>query len=296
MRPAVSVIVPSYRSLATIDACLAALGAQETAAACEVIVVDSSDDGTGELIAERFPKVELVRLPARTLPGAARNLGVERARGQILAFTDADCVVEPRWVEKMRRAHEREDAAGIGGAVENGRPESLVAWGGCLLEFNEFLPSAPAGPVELLATCNASFRRDVFERHGGFPADLWPSEDHLFCHRLARAGERLLFDSSIRVRHLFRPRLSEFLRHQRRLGAASARARLAADLPHAWLVGHPLRHATPLLRLAAIEGRLLARDPRSFARLNLLLPLALAGLVAWGAGFGAQRSGREHRA
>ena len=46
-----------------------------------------------------------VRMPQRTLPGLARNLGIEMATGELLAFTDADCVPEPLWIAKMVQAH-----------------------------------------------------------------------------------------------------------------------------------------------------------------------------------------------
>lgn len=282
-----SVLIPSYNSRATIASCLEALRAQRTEHEFEVVLVDSSEDGTGELVAERFPEVRLVRLPERTLPGRARNLAAEAARGELLLFTDADCVVAPDWVQRLVDAHAGgERYAGVGGAVENALAGNPVAWSGCLVEFNEFLPSAPRGEVALLPTCNVAYRREVFERYGRFPEDLWPSEDHLFSHALVTGGERLFFDPAIRVRHLFRPQLGAFLRHQRRLGAASATARRRApDLPGAWLVRHPLRWLSPLVRLARIESRLLRRDLAGFLRFNLFLPITGGGLVAWGVGF-----------
>ena len=79
--PAVSVVIPSYNARATIERCLASVLAQELEGGFEVWLVDSSDDGTGELVEERFPGVNLVRFPERTLPGPARNEGIRRARG-----------------------------------------------------------------------------------------------------------------------------------------------------------------------------------------------------------------------
>jgi GT2 family glycosyltransferase len=280
-----SVIVPSYNARHTIAHCLQALLQQSTDCAYEIIVVDSSDDGTGDLIAARFPEVKLLRMPQRTLPGLARNVGIEMAAGDILAFTDADCVPEPRWLAKMVQAHAREDCIAVGGAVLNGLPLHPVAWSGCLLEFSECLPSFPRRFVALLPTCNVAFKRAAFERYGLFPPELWASEDHIFSWRLSRAGERLLFDPTIGVRHLFRPRLRSFLRHQRRLGRGSAIARRQVDLPHAWVAEHPLRWLTPLIRLLRIEARLIRWDRVNFLRFNLLLPLCFCGLLAWGIGF-----------
>jgi GT2 family glycosyltransferase len=286
----VSVVVPSYRSRDTIERCLEALRVQATARRYEVILVDSSDDGTERLVAERFPPerfpaLRLIHLPARALPGGARNVGIRAARAAIVALTDADCVVQPDWIERLARRHASGGLAAVGGAVDNGLPESAVAWSGLLVEFNEFLARSPERTTALLPTCNVAFRREVFERHGLFPEDLWPSEDHVFSQRLADAGEVLLFDPALRVEHLFRPTFGGFLRHQRRLGAASAAARRRVALPHAWIVASPLRWLVPLLRLVRIETRLLVHDLPNLLRFNALLPLCLPGLFMWGLGF-----------
>jgi GT2 family glycosyltransferase len=289
-----SIIVPAYNARATIEYCLSALVQQKTACTYETIVVDSSDDGTGDLIAARFPAVKLLRMPQRTLPGLARNIGSDMASGDILAFTDADCVPEPQWVEKMVQTHAREDCIAVGGAVLNGLPYNPVAWGGYLLEFNERLPSFPRRFVDLLPTCNVAFKRTVFECYGPFPAELWPSEDHIFCWRLRCAGERLLFDPTIGVQHLFRPRFSAFMQHQLRLGRASAAARQQIHLPYAWAARHPLRWLTPLMRLLRIEARLARWDGANLLRFNLLLPLCFCGLLAWGMGFCTPNSTPNH--
>ena len=281
----VSVVVPSYQSRATIERCLQSLREQRADVAHEVIVVDSSDDGTDALIRERFPDVRLIHLPERTLPGGARNIGIREARGRIIALTDADCVVAPGWLQRIADRHAAETLAAVGGAVDNGLERSPVAWSGLLVEFNEFLARSPERDTALLPTCNVAFRREVFERHGVFPEDLWPSEDHIFSQRLADAGERLRFDPGLRVRHLFRPTFGAFLRHQRRLGAASAAARRRVELPHAWLVESPLRWLVPLFRLARIETRLASRDLPNLVRFNVLLPICVPGLVMWGVGF-----------
>lgn len=280
-----SVIVPSYNSRSTIVQCLRGLTCQKTEIPYEILVVDSSSDGTGELIASNFPTVKLIRIPQRAFPGQARNVGIEAARGEILAFTDADCIPEPLWLDKMIREHQAGSYGGVGGAVLNSLPFNPVAWSGYLLEFSERLPIFPRRLVDILPTCNVSFERTVFERHGLFPTDLEASEDRTFSWRLVCSGQQLLFDPDIRVRHIFRPNLTGFLRHQMWLGRGSAKARIQRDLPQSWLAQHPLRWLTPVIRLAVIEARLARWDLMNFLRFNLLLPLCLSGLIAWGIGF-----------
>lgn len=283
--PEVSVIIPSYNARRTIEPCLRALRAQEFEGSYEVLLADSSDDGTAELVARDFPEVRLLRFDKRTLPGLARNEGIRQSKGALLAFTDADCVVPSDWLRRMAEGHAAAHCSAFGGSVTNALPRNPVAWGGLLVEFNEFLPSSPARTTELLPTCNVCYRREVFERNGLFPEDLWPSEDHIFSWRLAEAGERLWFDPSLVVRHLFRPSFGAFVRHQLRLGEASARARRLVALPNAWLVESPMRWFTPLFRLVRMEQRLFARDPLNLLRFNAFLPICFAGLLAWGIGF-----------
>jgi glycosyltransferase involved in cell wall biosynthesis len=292
--PELSIIVPSYNSRRTIMRCLQSLHRQEAEFSYEIIVVDSSDDGTGDLVKSQYPGIKLIRMPERTLAGAARNVGIEAAQGRILAFTDADCEVETGWGKKILQAHQDESCAAVGGAVLNALPLNPVAWSCYLLEFSEQLPSSPKRFVSLLATCNISFKRYVFQRHGSFPSHLSASEDMVFAWRLASAGERLLFDPTIRIHHIFRPDFHSFIRHQLWLGEWSARARTSIDLPHAWAAEHPLRWLVPVVRLARIQGRLIRRDPVKFLLFNLLLPVCLSGLAAWGIGF-CQKSRLERR-
>src|SRR5882672_7977001 len=138
--PAVSVIVPSYNAAATIERCLGALESQTAALEGEVIVVDSSSDGTAEIVARRFPWVRLIACPTRRFPGDARNLGIGRARADLLAFTDADCIAERHWLETIIMAHRVRRDPLIGGAIENGNPESRVGWAAYLLELSQWMP------------------------------------------------------------------------------------------------------------------------------------------------------------
>src|SRR4051794_39343324 len=95
--PEVSVVVPAYNAAATIAAALEGLRAQDLQAPYEVIVVDDgSDDGTGAIV-KGTSGVRLARQPNQG-PAEARNHGARLAKGQVLAFTDSDCVPRPDWL------------------------------------------------------------------------------------------------------------------------------------------------------------------------------------------------------
>ena len=119
--PRLSVIVASYNSRRTIANCLQSLRRQVTDQAFEVLVVDSSNDGTGDLVAERFPEVGLLRFQERKYPGDARNAGIEAARAEIVASVDADCEAREDWVERILEAHRHSDGEPV--LQEVGHPE-----------------------------------------------------------------------------------------------------------------------------------------------------------------------------
>jgi glycosyltransferase involved in cell wall biosynthesis len=137
-RPDVSVVVASFNERDAIERCLASLERQETSRSFEVIVIDSSIDGT-DAVARRFPFVRVFHFPERKYCGDARNEGLALARADVIAFLDADCFVENDWIEAIFRAHQSPYLA-VGGVIENGAPESLLAWAYYFCEFNLWLP------------------------------------------------------------------------------------------------------------------------------------------------------------
>lgn len=128
-RPPVSVtvLIPAYNAAGTIWATLSSLLAQGFEEPYEIIVVDSSSDETPRVIADEFPTVHLIHRDQQTDPGTARNLGIVQARGEIIACIDADCIAPSDWLRRMVAA-QRAGHEVVGGTIENGNPDSLVAW------------------------------------------------------------------------------------------------------------------------------------------------------------------------
>ena len=284
-----SVIVPAYNAAATIRETLSSLRAQNCVGDYEVIVVDSSDDGTDRIIAEEFPWVRLLHRPQRTDPGTARNLGIARARGEVIACLDADCIAPPDWLERMLDA-QRAGHPVVGGAVENGNPASLVAWAGYMGEFREFLPAGSPRMVAHVPTCNISYHRSIFARFGGFPTRFYPQEDLLFHWRLAHHGVAIWFDPRIRVRHVHRSSLGAYLTHQHRIGRITARVLRLTGEEGAFLARSPLlallaSPVLPLYKWGRTVGVFLSRAPSLLRRSTLASLVLIPGLYAWVAGF-----------
>jgi glycosyltransferase involved in cell wall biosynthesis len=282
--PAVSVIVPAYNAVATVGRCLAALETQTAASEAEVIVADSSSDGTAALVAERFPRVRLLAFPTRRFPGDARNRAIAAARAGLLAFTDADCIADPRWLETILAAHRAEADPVIGGAIENGNPESRVGWAAYLLEFSQWIPSHPRGHMPEIPTGCLSLKRWAFERYGPFLEGTY-SSDSAFTWRLTNDGHQPLFEPAMRVAHVNIDRLGDLVRRKLRHGRDFARLRVRAEgfstVRRAAFAA--LAAGLPALLWSRIARRV-SGDRHLRARLAGATPALVVGLVAWSLG------------
>lgn len=194
--PLVSVIVPAYDSHATLGGCLAALERQ-TFRGFEVLVIDSGPNpASARLAAERFPWVRFERSARRLLPHAARNRGVELARGELLVFTDPDIYAPPEWLERLVAAHRATDEPVVGALDCHG--ERWLDRGIHLCKFSKWLPAPPgapanARPVDMSPTANMLVARRHFEAVGGMPGDDFQG-DVVLSRRLLAAGHTLWFE------------------------------------------------------------------------------------------------------
>jgi len=282
----ISVIVPSYDSQGTIAACLASLLAQETAEPYEIILVNSSDDGTVALVERDFPSVKAIQLPERAYAGTARNRGAAEARGELLAFIDSDCTAPPDWLQRLAARH-AEGRPVLGGAIVDGSP-TLFSRAEYPLETIDFAPGNPMGETGFVSSANCAFARELFVAHGGFP-EIRAGEDMIFCHRLSRDGGRLLFDPAIRVAHHNPVRLGAFLSKQLMHGEHSYNVRRQADLPGSFLNNRLLLPFLlplfPLIRTARVAGRALSLGNGLIRDIILLFPLFFLGCLCWSAGY-----------
>ena len=289
--PEVSFIVPSCAGRSTIEPTLQSIQGQSSSLSREIVVVDSSAAGLPESLEKLYPGLRLFHESTRRWPGAARNLGAERARGRWIAFVDADAVLEENWLERLHSTLLTNPRGVVGGRVVNANPEedegSVLHW----LEFSEFLPGGKGGPRPFISSSNLLIERTRFLKSGGFDERLRMSEDSAFCHRYTGP---VLFCGATGVRHPHRTGADQVHEHLRKHGHWSGVYRALYPAPGSFLVNWPaLSRLLPLWRLPLVVWRVCSSSPAQTGKCVRLLPSLLRGLAAWSRGF---REGLESRA
>jgi len=288
--PLVTVIVPCYNSERTIRVCLNAIINQQTSVTFDVIVVDSSSDQTAQIVETEFPSVRLIHLNQRTFAGAARNVGVRATTATYCLMIDSDCVAESDLIERAIARHSEDDYAAVGGSLSNGTPRSVSGWIGYLIEFKEFMPTAPMRLEKGVPTANIMYRRETLEHFGGFDEDMWLAEDILLNWTMYQAGGRILFDPAIKVQHLNRTGWRQVLWYQIDLGRLSAVARKRGKMPGDILLKYPpLILLMPLVRLLRAAIWFAKHDKQVFLMFLIIWPLYLVAASFWSFGFLSQR-------
>jgi GT2 family glycosyltransferase len=193
--PIFSVVIPVRNGAGSLPELLRALSRQ-TFDPFEVVVVDNgSGDGSASVARAHGAQVVTEPRPGRA---RARNAGVAAARARLIAFTDADCVPEPGWLEALHGCLERAPLAAGHVELSTGDPANRWERLERLWRFAQE-QSVAAGWA---ATANLAVRRDAFEVAGGFDDGYRQiGEDVDFCLRAGRAGQALTFCPAAVVRH-----------------------------------------------------------------------------------------------
>ncbi|MDA1129562.1 MAG: glycosyltransferase [Chloroflexi bacterium] len=221
--PFVTVIIPVYNNPSGVAKALDALMTQSYPAdRFEVVVGDNgSRDDTNMVVrgyaAQYGDRVRWVIEDKVQSSYAARNRAISIARGEILAFTDSDCVPHPSWIEEGVAGLERQNAACGGGRVEftfkRDRPNASE-----YLDATNSLDQRRYVEQEgFAATANFFARRDLFRRQGLFLAELISGGDYEFGRRVTGAGEKLVYLEDAVVEHPARDSFRAVLKKRRRV-------------------------------------------------------------------------------
>lgn len=253
--PFVSVIIPVFDDEEALERCLRALEEQSFPSALyEVVVVDNGGNARIETIVRRFRRATLVREPA-VGAYAARNRGVAAARGDVLAFTDADCIPQREWIERGVAALDRVPRCGfVAGRIEVFPRDPLRPRASELYEAAAaFRQKDYVERWRFGATANLLTRRSVFDTVGAFDGRLRSLGDKEWGQRVFQAGYDLVYDEGAVVRHPARETIADLWRRAARTAGgffdlmrqgAHAPQALYRDawvglVPSAYLVGRP---------------------------------------------------------
>jgi GT2 family glycosyltransferase len=219
--PKVSVIVCAYNADRTMDSCLASLKELHYPNYEVIVVNDGSTDQTLE-IAQRYDYIHLINQENKGL-SVARNVGLAAATGEIIAYTDSDCVAEPDWLNYLVATFLSSDLKAVGGPNFPPPEDSLIP---------SCVAVSPGGPTHVLLNdevaehipgCNMAFRREALEEIGGFdPLFRTAGDDVDVCWRLQDKGYTIGFSPAAVVWHFRRNTIKDYLKQQRGYGKAEA--------------------------------------------------------------------------
>lgn len=267
----VAVVIPVWNGEAVLGRCLDALARQTLPRdAYQIIVVDNGSNDATRTIARSYTGVELLE---EKRPGSyvARNLGIERVRAPITAFTDADCEPAPDWLEQVLRAA----AANPGFGVLAGKIELFDEIAQEREVFGDYerlfsFPQAHAARGNC-ATANWASETALLKALGGFDAALKSGGDRQMALRIRDSGHPLIYVPAMMVRHPVRASRAELVRKRQRLsGGRWDRTRRRPRLVH--VLGITAVDTIRRLRRAAISRELSFR--RRLAVMWLTLELA----------------------
>ena len=282
--PLVSVIIPVYNDADRLAICLSALDEQTyPASRYEVIVVDNGSDESIQPTVANFRQAH-VAYEERPGSYAARNRGIAQAKGEILAFTDADCRPTSGWIGAgVERLQELSSGNGVvGGHIDfffhqRGQPNVVeVVDSSLYLDQQRYCTE-----LNFAATANMFTTRSVMKDVGSFNAETASGGDREWGERAHAYGCEVTYAERARVWHPARSSVAAYRRKMRRFAQAryakQKRKRGRYSLPR--LLGHVLLHT--VRELKRVHGRVRTNENLSEAKkfYSLLVLIFLEGLV-----------------
>ncbi|MBN1824247.1 MAG: PqqD family peptide modification chaperone [Endomicrobiales bacterium] len=211
--PSVSVIVPVFNEEDIISSCITALLSLDYPKdRLELIFVDNNSNDKSASIIKQYPVRYIFE--KRRGRSAARNSGIKAATGEILAFTDADCVVEEKWLKNLVVGFKNGNVGCCGGRTVSYNPANFIE-----KYFDWFFETQPQklasftenyfiGPI--FATCNLACRKSVLEEVGYFDDNMVAGEDTDLVWRINFKGYQINYVKDALARHKRRGSIGDF--------------------------------------------------------------------------------------
>ena len=222
--PKVSIVVCSYNGARTLHDCMTSLQDLHYPEYEIILVDDGSKDDTQEIM-QQFPRVRNIRQKNRGL-SVARNVGIAAGTGEVIAFTDSDCMVDRDWLYFLVQTLLSSNFAAVGGP--NISPPA-TDW------IQATVGAAPGSPSHVLLTdtiaehvpgCNMAYHKWALEMIGGFDPEYRKAGDDVdVCWRLMQSGYQIGFSPAAVVWHYRRFEVRTYFSQQVGYGEAEAMLR-----------------------------------------------------------------------
>jgi len=208
----ISIIVPAYNDEKAISNCVESLMQQDYKMPFEVIVIDDgSKDDTGDA-AEELGAIVLRKKNAG--PAKARNLGAKNAKGEILVFTDSDCVPEKNWLSEMLEPFKDKEVIGVQGAYKTKQKELVARFVQAEIEERYEKMKKNSRKLDWIGSYSAAYRKKDFFDVGGFDESFPKAsgEDPELSFKLAKQGKKLVFNPKAIVYHTHPKSIREYFK------------------------------------------------------------------------------------
>lgn len=216
--PSVSIIVPVKNGAATIQELLESLMqiGYEKGKLIVIVVDGNSTDNTREIVS-KFP-VKLLEEEGSGL-NAARNTGIKHSKGEIIAFTDCDCVVPKDWIQRITENFRDSRVGCVGGNILGHYDNLLSQY--CdesvmpvmrIFKKREVLDTVKP-PLRYPAGCNIAIKREALETVGIFNEKIkYGFDEDELVERICKEGYKMVLDPKVLVKHKHRPTLLGLLK------------------------------------------------------------------------------------
>lgn len=208
----ISIIVPTFNGASRIGKCLDALLGQTPERDAEILVVnDGSTDDTAEVV-KRYPGVHLIQ-QGNAGPAAARNRGAQEAGGEILLFTDDDCVPTPNWLDAMLAPFRDPEVVAAKGVYRTHQRQLAARF--VQVEYEDkYRVMSRFSEIDFVDTYSAAFRRDRFLEMSGYDTSfpVACAEDVELSYRMSAHGWKMKFAPAAVVYHTHPDRFWSYLK------------------------------------------------------------------------------------
>jgi glycosyltransferase involved in cell wall biosynthesis len=208
----ISIIVPAFNAEKTIKSCIESILQQEFEEEFELIVVDDGSKDNTATIAKSFKEVKILQ-QKNSGPAVARNNGAKQARGEIIVFTDSDCIAAQDWLREMIAPFAEKKIVAVQGAYKTKQKSLIARFEQTDIEYR-YERMKRVKSLDWIGSYSAAFRKKTFLDFGGFDESfpIASGEDPELSYRIAMSGAKLVFNPKAIVFHLHPDKLSKYLR------------------------------------------------------------------------------------